>query len=178
MNGFGDMLRTKFSIQIFQRAITPLKIIEPEQDYNMHNQAWYLSILQSFIEIRQRFWRNAPDKIFNANISKCHNSAKNHRTGTGLRYAQLGMVLINPTKFHQNPTKGFGETLRTKFSMQIFQSPITPPKIIKPEQDYNMHNQAWYLSILLKFHQNPTKGFGETAQTKFSMEIFQSPITP
>ena len=32
----------------------------------------------------QRFWRNRADKIFKGNISKSHNSTKNHRTGTGL----------------------------------------------------------------------------------------------
>ena len=92
--------------------------------------------------------------------------------------AQLGIVLINPTKFHQNPTKGFEETARTKFSMEIFQSPITPPKIIEPEQDQVNAQLGMVLINPTKFHQNPTKGFGETARTKFSMEIFQSPITP
>ena len=27
----------KFSVQIFQKAITPLKFIQPVQDYDMHN---------------------------------------------------------------------------------------------------------------------------------------------
>ena len=69
-----------------------------------------------------------------------NNFAKIHRTCTGLQYAQQGMVLIIPTKFHRNQIKDFGETALTKFSMQIFQSPINPPKIIKPVQDYDMHN--------------------------------------
>ena len=54
MNSFGEIVLTKFSIQIFQRAITPLKIIETEQDYDVQNLAWYISILQSFIKIQQR----------------------------------------------------------------------------------------------------------------------------
>ena len=49
--------------------------------------------------------------------------------------AQLGIVLINPKKFHQNLTWGFEEMAWTKISMAIFQSPITPPKIREPGQD-------------------------------------------
>ena len=49
--------------------------------------------------------------------------------------AHLGIVLINLTKFYENPTKGFEETARTQFSIAIFQSPISPLKIIKPERD-------------------------------------------
>ena len=100
MNSFGEIVPTKFSIQIFQRAITPLKIIETEQDYDVQNLACYISILQSFIKIQQTVFKKCLDKMFNINISKGHNSAKNHRTGTGLRYAQQGMVLINPMKFY------------------------------------------------------------------------------
>ena len=85
------------------------------------------------------------------NISKSHNSAKIHWIGTRLWYAQLGIVLINPTKFHEYPTKGYRETACTKFSMEIFQSPITPQKIIELEQDNDMHNYALYLSILQSF---------------------------
>ena len=51
-------------------------------------------------------------------------------------------IIINLTKFHQNPTKGSGEVERTKFLMKIFQSPITLPKITNPDWDYDMHNQA------------------------------------
>ena len=78
MNSFGEIVPTKFSIQIFQRAITPLKIIETEQDYDVQNLAWYISILQSFIKIQQTVFKKCLDKIFNTNISKGHNSAKNH----------------------------------------------------------------------------------------------------
>ena len=48
-------------------------------------------------------------------------------------------------------TNSFRETARTKFSRQIFQSPITPPKIIEPEWDYITHNQAWCLSVIQSF---------------------------
>ena len=52
-----------------------------------------------------------------------------------LQYAQLGMVLFNPTLFYRNPTN------RTdNFLMEIFQSSLTPPKVIESERDYNMHN--------------------------------------
>ena len=86
-------------------------------------------MVQYSMNCNQGFWRKRK------NISKSHNSAKNHRTGKLLVDAQLGIVFINPTKINQNPTKGFEETARTKCSMQIFQSPITPPKIIEPERD-------------------------------------------
>ena len=36
--------------------------------------------------------------------------------------AQLGIVLINPTKFHQNPTKGCEEFVQTKFQWNISKS--------------------------------------------------------
>ena len=36
--------------------------------------------------------------------------------------AQLGIVLINPTKFHQNPTKGCEEFAGTTFSKKKIQS--------------------------------------------------------
>ena len=53
-------------------------------------------------------------------MSKGHNSAKNHQTGTRLAYAQLGMILINPTKFNGYPTKGYGETAWTNFQWKYF----------------------------------------------------------
>ena len=65
--------------------------------------------------------------------------------------AQLVIVLINPKKFHKNPSKGFEEFVWTKFSMAIFQSPITPLKISNQNGIKLMHIQAWYLSILQSF---------------------------
>ena len=66
---------------------------------------------------------------------------------------------------------------QTKFSKEIFQSPITPLKLIKREWDYVNAQLGIVLINPTKFHQNPTKSFEEFARTKFSMEIFQSPIT-
>ena len=57
MNSFGEIVLTKFSIQIFQRAITPVKIIETEQDYDVQNLECYISILQSFIKIQQTVFK-------------------------------------------------------------------------------------------------------------------------
>ena len=37
---------------------------------------------------------------------------------------------------------GLGEMARINFLMKIFQSPLTPQKIIELEQDYDMHNTA------------------------------------
>ena len=76
MNSFVEIFPTTFSIQIFQRTITPLKIIETEQDYDVQRLAWYISILQSFIKIQQTVFKKCLDKIFNTNISKGRNSAK------------------------------------------------------------------------------------------------------
>ena len=73
--------------------------------------------------LNQGFRRNRVDKIDNGINSKSHNSARNHRAKTGLRYLQQGSVLINPIKFSQNPTKGFGETARIKFQWKYFKVP-------------------------------------------------------
>ena len=119
--------------------------------------------------------KSAEQIFFKANNSKSHYSAKIHQIEKVLKYAQLrqlGMELIIPTKFHQNQTKGFEETVWTKFLMQIFQTRTTPPKIIKPECTTR---NATYQSY--KISSKSDKSFEETVQTKFSMQIFQSPIT-
>ena len=66
----------------------------------------------------------------------------------------------------------------TKLPMEIFQSSITPPKIIGPERDYVNTQRGIVLINPTEFHQNPIDGFDETARTTFLMEIFRSPITP
>ena len=56
----------------------------------------YLSILQSFFESQQGFWRNHADKTSNANISKSHNSIKNHQTRTRLgQFIKLEALYIS-----------------------------------------------------------------------------------
>ena len=47
-------------------------------------------------------------------IAKSYNSAKNHRTGTGLQYAKLGLISIIVVKFHEIPTYGFREIVFTR----------------------------------------------------------------
>ena len=98
--GFG----INISMEIFQSPITPLKIIEPESTNTKHIYQSYKDSWNS----DQGFWRNTVNKMFNGNILQSHNSAKNPRTRTGLRYAQQGLVLIIPTRFYWISTKGFG----------------------------------------------------------------------
>ena len=77
---------------------------------------------------------------------KGHNSAKNHWTGTGLGYAEQGMVLVIPYKVSLKSKNHWTETglgyaqqgmvlvIPTKFHWN--------PKIIEPKQDLGMHNKA------------------------------------
>ena len=41
--------------------------------------------------------------------------AENHSSGKSTQYAQLHLVLIISTKFHQNLTSGIGGVIRTNF---------------------------------------------------------------
>ena len=63
------------------------------------------------------------DKIFNENVSKSHNSVINHQTKTGLHSAQLGIVLINPTKFYRNQTIVLEKSCRQNFLKKYFHFP-------------------------------------------------------
>ena len=93
------------------KGLNSAKIIEPEQDtvlgrllinpikfiilslfiyyYLLYNILIYINIY--FLCFLQKL----SGQNFNTHISKGHNSFKNHLTGTELRFAQLGMVLIN-----------------------------------------------------------------------------------
>ena len=104
--------------------------------------------LPIFIEIRQRVLEKPGGHIFKAYISKFNNSAKNHQTGTGLLYAQLGMVLINPTK---------RENARTKFSM------LNSSKKHQSGTGLRYAQLCMVLITPTKFHR---KGFKETKRTR------------
>ena len=83
----------------------------------------------------ERFQRNREDKIFNENISKSHNSAKNHRTKTGLGQWATTHCTFQSYKVSSISDQGFWRNRKTKLSKEIFLSPITLPKIIKPKRD-------------------------------------------
>ena len=95
--GFEEIELKYFSMQIFKSPITPPKIIYRNRitictTKHGTDQSYKVSLNSD-----NGVWRNCADKMLNANISKSHNSTINHWTGTGLQYAQLGMVLINRT---------------------------------------------------------------------------------
>ena len=88
---FGENLIFFKSKTVLQYAQQGMVLINPTKSLQKYNQG---------------FWRNRADKIFNANIwSKSNNSAKIIEPERDLVNPQLGMVLINPTKFFSNSDK-------------------------------------------------------------------------
>ena len=117
----------QIAMQIVQSPITGKKIIELEQYYNMHNLACTYHSYKVSMNSDQGFWDTALTNFsmeFPRNNSKSYNSTIYHQTRTGLRYARLSMLFINPIKFHLTLIQDFWQTVWMKFSMKIF--PITP----------------------------------------------------
>ena len=100
--------------QTFQSAINPLTIIKLKQNYDMHNYAYNLSILQNLISIRQKVMGKLCGQKLQVNIPKCSNSACKYiyRNETRLQVAQQGMLLIDLRKCHRKLSKGYGHTFQ------------------------------------------------------------------
>jgi hypothetical protein len=149
-------------MQIFQIPITQLK--SPNQNgvticTTVHDTYNSYKISLNFA---QGFCINRMDKHFNGNISKSHNSVKNHWTRTGLRNAQILVhnIFINPTKIYENPTKGFWRnTVNKMFNWNISKSHNSAKnQLTRPGLQYAQ--QGMVLIIRTKFYWSSTKGFG------------------
>ena len=55
----------------------------------------------------QGFWRDQKDKIFKGNITNSHNSAINHRTGTGLGQCTTRYCILQSYKVSSKSKTGF-----------------------------------------------------------------------
>ena len=113
-------------------------------------------------DIREKVFTNWYTNL-KVSISKFHNSTKNYRTGTGLQYAQLGLVVIISVKFHEILNKSFHEIVFTNSYKNV---KVNIKKLHNSAQNYRTRTdlqhdaQLGLVSIIVvKFHEILTNGF-------------------